>query len=259
MNPLNNRRDIPRSSTRVAEIVFRANAGEGGAGYSSYGECLLRALGEYPPPFGMAWYGKQYRSYACDPYWLATSLVANSDVEADGAKKLWNLASQASGDLSDKLRRHSADESGHARLYINLLYRVFPSSLGSDLRETLGCLNLDMRCETKLEMQREMSEVDLLDNVIQINLGEIRTLIHQMLMAPMLIEHSNSEEKNVVSRLLQALRRDEVRHIAYTSEVIERYASLGHKEFILETMKKRLAFFNEMTLNQVSALVVDGK
>ena len=253
------RRGTPRSSAKIAEIVLQAIAKQGNLESNSYAECLFDALKEYPPPFGMAWYGERYREYACDPYWLSISLVANSEVEADGAKKLWEISGQAPRHISGLIQRHSRDEVRHAHLYIAVLQHVFPTALEAKLRKDFLSRIPVYKTSDEPTENRELSTLQLLDKIIQINLGEIRTLIHQMLLEPMLLEYSKSASKPVVGRLLHSLRQDESRHIAYTSKIIKAYGDHGYKEFIWQTMHCRLAAFNEITLDQVSGLIIDGE
>src|SRR3989338_3923768 len=88
---------------------------------ASYARLLRVACSESPPPFGMKWYGEKYRSLACEPEWLARSLVLNAEKEAAGSEALWHLAgSIAQQDISHKVRLHAIDESRHAKLYILL-------------------------------------------------------------------------------------------------------------------------------------------
>src|SRR6186997_1603184 len=114
----------------VAELTLNALRDIGLSRLDRYSRILIDACGTHPPPFGMAWYGDQYRAYAADPYWLATSLMANAEVEGDGATKLLKIAAYAQrDDHSALVQQHAVDEARHARLYVHMLDRVFPEAL----------------------------------------------------------------------------------------------------------------------------------
>ena len=56
-----------------------------------------------------------------------------------------------------------------------------------------------------------------LDDLIQMNIAEIRTLVHHILQRPMLLAYCAPERRRRLARLHDQLRLDEVRHIGYTA------------------------------------------
>jgi hypothetical protein len=244
----------------VAELTLNALVGAGVAGIEQYSGSLIAACDAHRPPFGMAWYGDQYRSYARDPYWLASSLVANAEVEGDGARKLWKIAGYAGEQAEEKLiQQHAVDEARHAKLYIYMLETVFPGVLDEDLKTATREMSPPISMRESVERSEPVQRLRLLDDLVQMNIGEIRTRIHQQLLRPVILAHSPLEQRDRITRSLDSLLRDETKHIAYTAELIEAQARAGYDDFIRVTMAKRLAQFNEITLNEVGALIFDGE
>jgi hypothetical protein len=241
----------------VAELTITAL---GRADLENYSSALISACDTHQPPFGMAWYGDQYRNYAKDPYWLATSLVANAEVEGDGARKLWNIAGSAGTDSDARMiQQHAVDEARHAKLYLHMLNTVFPGAMGPDLELASKAMSPAMSMAEALPSKSPVSQVRLLDDLVQMNIGEIRTRIHQQLLRPVILAHCPLTNRQKIERALDALLKDETRHIAYTAELIEHHYNNGYGEFVRLTMAKRLAQFNEITLNEVGALIFDGE
>jgi hypothetical protein len=244
----------------VADLTLSALRGAGVRGIESYSQSLICACDQHRPPFGMAWYGDQYRSYAKDPHWLAASLVANAEVEGDGARKLWRIAGYAERENESKLvQQHAVDEARHAKLYIYMLDTVFPGAMDQELQAATKAMSPQISMREALTRSAPVSTLRLLDDLVQMNIGEIRTRIHQQLLRPVILAHCPAGERRRIEQALDALLRDETRHIAYTAELIEQQSGRGHEEFIRVTMAKRLAQFNEITLNEVGALIFDGE
>ena len=64
-------------------------------------------------------------------------------------------------------------------------------------------------------------EKQVLDELIQMNIGEVRTLIHQMLMGPVIVLHSPPNCRRRMQALMDGLGRDERLHIGYTAKLID--------------------------------------
>ena len=244
----------------VAELTLSALHDAGVRRIDRYSQILIDACGKHSPPFGMAWYGEQYRSYAADPHWLATSLLANAEVEGDGAAKLWKIAAYAGRDVHARLvQQHAVDEARHARLYLHMLERVFPGALDPQLRQAARSMAPALSMNHALERSDPARPLRLLDDFVQMNIGEIRTRIHQQLLRPVILAHCPTSERERITRSLDSLLADETRHIAYTAELIERHCQDGDEEFVRFTAAKRLGQFNQITLDEVGALIFDGE
>ncbi|AUX46377.1 hypothetical protein SOCE26_078980 [Sorangium cellulosum] len=238
--------------TTVAELTLAALEQHGTEPLPAYAATLRASCAEHVPPFGMAWYGDKYREVASDPAWLASSLIANAQKEGEGSRGLWQLAGRTSdADTSDQIRLHAIDESRHANMYLAMLDLVFPDAVGSDLQPALD--ELSPRYTKKYRpLRTESASVEhVLDELIQMNLGEIRTRIHQLLLRPMITAHCVGERREKLTGVLDSLILDETRHIEYTARLIERASVTGLADFVRRTMAARLREFNDITLVEV--------
>lgn len=230
-----------------------ANRREAGSALNWFGESLAAARTRYPPPFDSPSYRTAYMTCARDPYWVATSLVANSLAEAKGARGLWQISRFASKDIAQAIRRHAIDEARHARLYLTMLKDIFPTYIENAALHLLQQELPEFRMENATPDSGKASDLAMIDDLIQINIGEIRTRIHAQFQQPILMKYSHPSIRSRTNRILRSILRDEDRHIQYTSEIIERFAFGGHSEFISATTERRLVEFSEITRLQVRA------
>jgi len=140
-----------------------------------------------------------------------------------------------------------------------MLRKVFPGAMDPELETATKAMSPGISMREAVPLSAPVPTLRLLDDLIQMNIGEIRTRIHQQLLRPVILAHCPPAERALISHSLDALLADETRHIAYTAELIEQHFRSGHEEFIRLTMEKRLAQFNEITLNEVGALIFDGE
>jgi hypothetical protein len=242
----------------VAELTLNALKQKGTDNFPFYGESLQNACKTAPPPFGMAWYGEKYRHVAQKPTWLAKSLIENAKKEAEGAKGLWTLAGRTqNSEIADQIRIHAIDEARHARLYIAMLNIAFPNAINLHYRESLYKLSPAYKTKDKLPNLPKASEASVLDELIQMNIGEIRTRINQLLLRPVILAYCVPTSRNRLQRILDSLLLDETRHIEYTARLIEQ-AQIEWADFIRQTMSNRLLEFNQITLQEVGELNFDG-
>lgn len=233
----------------VAEMTLNALSSRGVSEFPIYERELKSATSKHPPPFGEFWYGERYRSLATDPAWLASSLFANAKKEGEGAMTLWKLAG-AIGDkeVSEKVQKHAIDEARHARLYLRLFELVFE---GTD-PDTLSALKkIAPDLSGNPDAQPLRSDEIIYDEIIQMNVGEIRTMIHQRLLMPVLEAWCPPLEYKQVQRVLDGILEDEIRHIAYTADLIEKFGANGNEDFVSRVMEKRLVDFIDYTLKEV--------
>jgi hypothetical protein len=236
----------------VVSLTLKALEERAAGALRGYARSLRAACVASPPPFGMAWYGTTYRDLAIDPHWLALSLVANAAREGEGARKLWRLAGRtADPEIAEQVRRHAVDESRHARLYIAMLETVFPGAVPERSRRELTDLSPGYRLSDRPPVVRRVPPHRVLDELIQMNLGEIRTRINQLLLGPVVTEHCPFPRRPRLGKLLGSLMDDETRHIAYTARLIEQAIEAGDGAFVRRTMRRRLDEFNKLTLAEV--------
>lgn len=230
-----------------------------GGELKAFSACVRAVFDRIPPVFGSRAYGDKYRESAVNPEWFASSLVQNANVEADGSRKLWALAGEAStAELRAKISRHARDEARHARVYIALLDRTFPGALtGEDKGGLLDSFPQLNRLDDP-EYQPGRSDFAVLDDIIQMNIGEIRTRINQLLLRPVISAYVDGDAKPVVARLVESVLVDETAHVRYTAIIIDEAIQAGHGDFVFTTLSKRLKEFNEITLDEVDGLVFEG-
>ena len=216
-----------------------------------YERALTTACTAGSPPFGEAWYGERYRHYASDPTWLAMSLLANAEKEAEGSRKLWDLVARTpSVAVAEAIRLHAIDESRHALLYIAMCDLVFPGALEGEIRTYADSLSPRYSSRDRPQSAAELSsDTAVVDELIQMNIGEIRTRIHQLLMRPIITAHCPSEHHERLFRTLDSLITDESKHVQYTARLID--AADVEPNFVVETMSARVAEFNVITLAEV--------
>jgi hypothetical protein len=235
----------------VADVALDALSRFGIDDLEEYGRALRAAFTAAPPPFGKSWYGDRYRQFASDPSWFANSLVANAVKEADGSRSLWALAARAPHPSESALiKGHAVDESRHAKMYISLMGLSFPELKAQILAEDYYSISPGFSNSTSLPRSGSSSEEVVVDELIQMNIGEIRTLIHQMLMRPVILAHAPAAQQLRLTHLLDQLARDERIHIGYTAKLIERAIRLRPSE-TRWMMSQRVRDFNVLTLEEI--------
>lgn len=216
-----------------------------------YARALNEACAASPPPFGQAWYGDRFREHAVNPDWMANSLVQNAQKEADGARQLWRLAGRTPDpDIAEAVRVHAIDEARHARYYIAMLELAFPGAAETATREAFLSKLPKFSGSDQPERTPAASHEAVFDELIQMNIGEIRTLIHQLLMRPVLTLHCPEDNLSQLAALLESIADDEVTHIAYTANLIEARCE-DDEPGVLSVFKKRVSDFNALTLEEV--------
>ncbi len=248
-------RDIPGVALGLMRLL------EPGVRLPTYERSLAHACAEGPPPFGLAEYGDLYRESASDPGWLAVSLLTNADREGDGAQRLWSLAAcTQERTLSAQLKQHAIDEAKHARMYLRLVDLVFEGAVDPDFRKELDVLSPGYTAEGVPEPKAgsPFAHSVTVDDLIQMNIAEIRTTVHHLLQRPMLLLHCPRDRQPRLLKSLDVLLRDEVRHVLYTAELIEgTSAKVGGRD-IAALFAQRVRDFNDVTRAELERRVFDG-
>ncbi|MGO4716207.1 hypothetical protein [Bradyrhizobium sp. 2TAF24] len=226
----------------------------------SYLAALRRALADEPPPFGTRAYSELYRDAASDARWLAISLMTNAEREGDGAKRLWSLAACSTDtDHRRQLKEHAVDESRHALFYLALLDFAFPGLTEPSFRLALRQLSPRYALDTELVpvSGSPYAKPPTIDDFIQMNIAEIRTAIHHLMQRPALAAHAPAENFAGMQPILDALLRDELRHVAYTAALIERLAHSPVRPDVTAMVRKRLRDFNAITTEELGQVAFD--
>ncbi len=248
----------------AAELTLAALKAHSDDDLSNYSESLTLAAAAVNPAYGLAWYGERYREVACDPEWFIGSLVDNASVEGDGARKLWALSAQCNEATSERvshaIKRHAVDESHHAQYYIRMADIIFPYSIPDELRPSLEALSPHYLAVSVLPSDLPGKTTErVIDELVQMNIGEIRTRINQLLLRP--IAHAycgeNGDHK-ALQRTLDRLMRDETRHIHYTALILEGYSRRGQGRLVRDLMEQRMGDFDRITRKEVGVGLFDG-
>jgi hypothetical protein len=242
----------------VSELALQYLRAYGTPAPDTYAAFLSEACEAHPPPHGMAWYVNLYRQLARDHDWFAHSLVINADKEGFGARQLWRFSLLMENEsLADAVRRHAMDESRHSSMFVGVLDLLFPTSLEADFRASLrelspGYTQRTHPPTTLAPPSERLPEPQVMDNLIQGNFTEIRALILQLLLRPVLQAYAEPETRAKLLRVSDRLIHDETKHIAYSAGFIERYAAQGHREWVRATMLDAMKSVNDVSLAEVS-------
>ena len=234
----------------VANLTIKALQTHGSDAWPHYRHALITACKKSPPLFGTRSYGDIYRDAATDPYWLATSLMSNGEREGKGAGQLWDLAACTPDNrVAAQIRQHAIDESRHARVYIALLDLVFPGAVDGEFHAQLATLSPGYTRSSPLLPHggSPYAHAITLDELIQMNIAEIRTRVHHLLQRPMLLAHCPASHRERLVMILDTLLFDETRHIAYTAALIEEFAGKGDAQRVKQLTQERLSDFNAIT------------
>lgn len=215
-------------------------------------QLMSRTFDVQEPPFLQAWYGDRYRDFAVNGEWLASSFIANAHKEAEGARKLATIASQARHlPFALAVAAHAEDEARHARMYLAMLKLVFPEALTDTDRHGLLA---DFPGPNFAEIDENLpmrTYAEILDDIVQMNIGEVRTRLHQMLLRPVAMIVCPAGNRHSLDELLNRILEDEGRHILYTADILENAAKSGDAGLIEQLYRKRTMEFSELTLREV--------
>lgn len=236
----------------IATDTINALRQRGTEALPHYEAALCAACEACPPPFGQAWYGQKYRTFASNPEWLASSLIANAEKEGEGSRKLWALVARCPDqDIAEAIRQHAIDESRHALLYVAMCELVFPGALEGEVKSYAESLSPRYSPRDFPESTAKASRELVIDELIQMNIGEIRTRIHQLLMRPVITAYCPPDRQDRLQRVLDSLMEDETKHIEYTARLIDAAASNGYSDLVVATTRQRIKDFSELTLEEV--------
>ena len=223
-------------------------------GYSAY---LMEACEIHSPLYGTAWYGDIYHQLVRKPEWFANSLIINADKEGYGSRQIWKFSQNIENQkYAELVRGHSIDESRHSKMFITMLDILFPTAIETEFREQLKALSPGYSKQnhppTKpITTDHFMKEQTVIYELIHINLIEIRALILQLLLRPVLQAYVTPEALSKLTRMSDLLIHDEVNHIGYSAYCIEEFIKHGNNELVREMMIDRQAAINKLTLEDL--------
>jgi hypothetical protein len=245
----------------ISEITIKALGDLGAPALRVYGAALDEACNRFPPSFGHKSYGEIYRSFAVNPEWMAISLISSAEREGDGASRLWSLAAcTPDSKLSELVKQHAIDESRHSRWYVAMLNLVFPDAADETIQVFANGLSPGYTATMPLNAidGSPFSHPVTLDDLVQMNIAEIRTRVHHLLQRPALLAHCPMSERGRVTEILNRLLHDETRHVLYTAELIEQFALEGEEDAVRTLISERLHDFNEVTDHELKNAVFES-
>jgi hypothetical protein len=215
----------------------------------------MAACDEADPPFGLSWYGELFRKYAQDLAWLSNLLILNAQKEADGSRQLWAFAGRIQDEnCREKVRLHAIDESRHADFYISILGLIFPESYSAEQLRRYHDISPGFKTSDRVAVSTPSAAHAVMDEIIQMNIGEVRTLINQLLMRPVLSVLCPDKNRERYEKLANSLCADEGHHIAYTADLIEAHSD---DNFVKSMLARRLQDFSKITLQEVGVIGID--
>lgn len=221
-------------------------------------DCIRNAFASVSPVFTRPRYGEFFFHCAANvPSWLSRVVMANADAESQGSEKLFQLwrGASANAKISKDVLIHAKDESRHSRLFISLIEDSFPGSFSTASLQAKRTNLFRITPESLKQRRFDMPDEELMDHLIQMNMGEIRTRAHMLLLSPVIYALTPAHTKNRVRPILEGLVTDEVRHINYTAHFIESWCQNGDEERIRELYERRLRDFHRLTIEQTEASV----
>jgi hypothetical protein len=96
-----------------------------------------------------------------------------------------------------------------------------------------------------------------IDDYVQMNIAEIRTTIHHTMQREALARHCPPDNVPGVTKILDAILRDELNHVGYTAELIERKAVDASPSAFQALFSKRLQDFSQITREELGVLTFD--
>lgn len=223
-------------------------------GLDNYAALLRKALTAESTPYGEAAFGVQYRWLARRPSFFASLLVSDAHLEGYSAGQLWGYADQLEdAGFAAGMRGHARDEARHSRMFANLLFSVFPG-----LRDQQG-LELKLAAMAPrlaptapgLASVRTAPADEVLNTAILINLHEVKALVLEALLRPLAAAYSEAPAAPRAVALVDRLIDDEVRHIRYTAEFIERAVAAGRRGHVEDAIVGFQSLLNASTREEL--------
>ncbi|WP_375785811.1 hypothetical protein ACE10Z_41335 [Bradyrhizobium sp. Pha-3] len=215
-----------------------------------YLELFETATRDVVPVHFLAAYGHSFRQHIENPVWVVQSLISNAVKEGEGARDLSETANECERkDIQADLAVHVEDEARHCRMYVQMIDTVFPGALPTKIRDEIERQFPPARFARA--PKSPTSDYKILDHLIQINLGEVRTRIHQKLLEPVLYAYAPTEKRPLLCRTLCAIADDECCHIKYTASRIGALAREVGKQRCQELFSRRVKDFEAYTQTEL--------
>jgi hypothetical protein len=240
-----------RAAPLVSEIAIGTLHDADSVSRPFYEKALRNAFRLTDVPYGNAWFGNEFRWRARDQDWLASLIISDVDMEGYSAGRLWQYGvTIEQSSIADGMRRHAVDEARHSRMFAKMLFKVFPSLESDALKTKLRTYSPDLkslapRAPDSLAPPPGMEE--LLNSLMLINLFEIKSLILEKLLAPVLVAHAPGENRDYLGRNMSTIVADEVNHIRYSADILEEASRTGYADYIFDGLRDFQRVLNMVT------------
>lgn len=214
-----------------------------------YAAQLDIATARVQPCFVRAAYGDRYRQITSDRVRFAVQQLNSAVEEAAGAARLLEMIPYVPSlglDIGGKFLRHALDEIRHHGIFLEILAAVFPEvRVSQSLREACeACVPRVNRGSMGSQGDR-LSINRVLEEIVQINVGEIRNLVQLRLSLPVLLAHAPTRDAELlVETHMNTLISDEGGHIYYTALLYQELAGQGYKEALAEHLETAMFLFH---------------
>lgn len=238
-----------RASDRVASLGAAAlSRCRPGFEFAMYMGALSRALWEEPPPFGTHLYAEMVDTASTEGMWAAVSLITRAESSGSRARHLWSLAAHSADD-EQQLKQLAVAESEHVATYLDLLGICLPHIVPEAFRSQLRAMSPGYDMDQHLDSNHEplYSHVSPLDNLIRLNLADLRSLSLCVMQRPALLQHCPAENLSRATGALNSLIEDELDHVARTAELIERHARGWSAARVVAAFQSCIFRFNRAT------------
>lgn len=104
----------------------------------------------------------------------------------------------------------------------------------------------------KVPEQDRFFEMEAINQLIQVHITEIRALVLQYMVRKAFFQHAPKKNVARLARMSDLLIGDEARHIEYSAEIFEHYASRsGQADYFYQCFEDRLRDFNLLTQEEL--------
>lgn len=246
------------SDTSIGDVLD-AVRGRYDSDLADYSDCLVNAFTKSEAIF---WHPDYHEFYwhcvTRVPNYIQEVILANAEAESHGSEGLFDLWSRVSeiSEIGEGVRSHFLDEARHSRLFIHLTDLSFPGYLGEEeLLERKRRLFNPLQASIQESQDASASIEYIVDNLVQMNIGEIRTRAHMFMIGPVLAAICPRESRDQIEGILSGLIHDEVTHIGYTARIMNELCRTGHRDLVRALYEQRVSDFNAFTLAQTRTSV----
>lgn len=222
-----------------------------------YQVALERAWHSQPPPYDEPWFIHLHHQLARDPSWFASLLASNVDMEGYSSRQLWAYATALGSDeFGAALRRHALDEARHSRVFAYLLFLLFPRLKSAELVEKFSAMSPRHKRQDVVSVPADKPRrppEEVLNSAVLISLHEIKALILEQMLRPVLLAYATAETRSKVERAMDAIIRDEMAHIQYSAAYVDRLIKRGFRDCAFDSILDFQRLINVVTEQDVES------